>query len=262
MVTHTSILAWRIPWREEPGRLYMVHRVTRSWTQLWVTNILTFHHRYSYAFLSMICLISVCCFRYKPLWRCALHCFYLVLLFLLFSLLFSHSVMPSSLQPHGLQHTRFPCPSPSPGGCSNSCPFSWWCHPTISSSVVPFSCLWSCPASGSFLMSHCLHIRWPKYWSFSFSISPSNEYSGLIFFRIDWFHLLADQGTLKSLQNQSSKAAILQCSVFSMVQLSHTDMTTEKEYLTLWIIVGKVISLLFIMLSRLVITFLPRSKCL
>ena len=102
---------------------------------------------------------------------------------------------------------------------------------------------------------------WSKYWSFSFSSSPSNEYSGLIFFRIDWFDLLADQGTLKSLlQNHSSKAAILQFSAFFMVQLLHPHMTTGKEYLTLWIIVGKVISLLFIMLSRFVITFLPRSK--
>ena len=109
-----------------------------------------------------------------------------------------------------------------------------------------------------------LHIRWPKYWSLSFSISPSNEYSGLISFRMDWLDLLAVQGTLKSLvQHHSSKASILQYSAFFMVQLSHPYMTTGKTIaLTRWIFVGKVISLLFNMLSRLVIAFLPRSKCL
>ena len=91
--------------------------------------------------------------------------------------------MSDSLWPHGLQHARPPCLSPTPGVYSNSCPLSWWCHPTNSSSVVPFSShLQSFPASGSFLMSlFFLHIRWPKYWSFSFSVSPSNEYSGLIY---------------------------------------------------------------------------------
>ena len=107
-----------------------------------------------------------------------------------------------------------------------------------------------------------LHIRWPKYWSFSFSISPSNEYSGLISFRIDWLDLLAVQGTLRSLlQHHSSKASVLRCSVFFIVQLSHPYMTTGKTIaLTRWTFVGKVISLLLNMLSRLVITFLPRSK--
>ena len=107
-----------------------------------------------------------------------------------------------------------------------------------------------------------LCIRWPKYWNFSFNISPSNEYLGLISFRIDWLDLLAVQGTLKSLlQHHSSKASILQCSVFFMVQLSHPYMTTEETVtLTRWTFVSKVMSLLFNMLSRLVITFLPRSK--
>ena len=107
-----------------------------------------------------------------------------------------------------------------------------------------------------------LPIRWSKYCSFSFSISPSNEYSGLIFFSIDRFDLLAVQGTLKSLlQNHSSKASILQCSAFFMVQLSHPYMTTGKTIaLTRWTFVGKVMFLLFNMLSMLVITFLPRSK--
>ena len=107
-----------------------------------------------------------------------------------------------------------------------------------------------------------LHIRRPKYWSFSFSIHPSNECSGLIYFRIDWFDLLAGQGTLKCLlKHHSSKASILLCSVFFIVQLSHPYMTTGKTIaLTRWTFVGKVMSLLFNMLSRLVIAFLPRSK--
>ena len=107
-----------------------------------------------------------------------------------------------------------------------------------------------------------LPIRWPKYWSFSFSISPSNDYSGLISFRMDWLDLLAVQGTLKSLlQQHSSKALVLQCSAFFIVQLSNPYMTTGKtRALTRWTFVGKVMSLLFNMLSRLVITFLPRSK--
>ena len=109
-----------------------------------------------------------------------------------------------------------------------------------------------------------LWIRWPRYWSFSFSISPSNEYSGLISFRMDWLGLLAVQGTLKSLlQHHSSKASILRCSAFFIVQLSHPCMTPGKtKALTRWTFVGKVMSLLFNILSRLVITFLPRSKCL
>ena len=107
-----------------------------------------------------------------------------------------------------------------------------------------------------------LRIRWPKYWSFSFSISPSNEYSGLISFRIDWLDLLAVQGTRKSLlQHHSSKASIIQRSAFFLVQLSHPYMTTGKTIaLTRWTFVGKVMALLFNMLSRLVTAFLPRSK--
>ena len=109
-----------------------------------------------------------------------------------------------------------------------------------------------------------LHTMWPNYWSFSFSISPSYEYSGLISFRMEWLDLLVVQGTLKSLlQHNSSKALILRCSTFFMVQLSHPYMTTGKTIaLTRWTFVGKVMSLLFNMLSRLVITFLRRSKCL
>ena len=115
------------------------------------------------------------------------------------SVQFSSSVMSYSVGPHGPQHTRPLCPSPTPEVYPNSCPLSRWCHPTISFSVVPFSsCLQSFPASGSFPNESALHIRWPKYWSFSFSISPSNERSGLISFRMDWLDLLAVQGTFKS----------------------------------------------------------------
>ena len=171
--------------------------------------------------------------------------------------------MSNSLKPHGLQHARLPCLSPTPGACSNSCPLSQWWHPNISSSVIPLSsCLQSFPASGSFQMSQFFAKNWPKYWSFSFSIGPSNEHSGLIFFRIDWFDFPVVQGTLKSLlQDHSSKASILRHSAFFMVQLSHPYMTTGKTLtLTWWTFVGKVMSLLFNMLSRLVIAFLPRSK--
>ena len=128
----------------------------------------------------------------------------------------------------------------------------------MSSSVVPFS---SCPQS-HFSNESTLHMRWPKYWSFSFSIIPSKEIPGLISFRMDWVDLLAVQGTLKSLlQHHSSKASILRHSAFFTVQLSHPYMTTGKTIaLTRRTFVGKVMSLLFKLLSRLVITFLPRSS--
>ena len=121
-----------------------------------------------------------------------------------------------------------------------------------------FSCLQSLPESGSFQM------RWPKYWSFCFNISPSKGHTGLISFRMNWFDLLEVQGTLKSLlQHHSSKASVLPCSAFFTVQLSNPYMTTGKTIaLTRWTFVGKVMSLFFNMLSRLVITFIPRSKCL
>ena len=120
------------------------------------------------------------------------------------------------------------------------------------------------PSIRVFSNESVLHIRWPKYWSFSFSIRPSNEDTGLISFRMDWVDLLAVQGTLKSLpQHHSSKASILQCSAFFIVQLSHPYMTTGKTIaLARQTFVGKVMSLLFNMLSGLVIAFLPRSKCL
>ena len=172
------------------------------------------------------------------------------------------SVVSDSLRPHEAQHVRPPCPSQTPRVYSNSCPSSRWCHPAISSSVIPFSsCPQSLPASGSFPLSQ-LFAWGGSIGSFSFSISPSNEHLGLISFRMDWLDLLAVQGTLRSLlQHHSSKASIFRRSAFFPVQLSYPYMTTGKTItLTRQTFVGKVMSLLFNMLSRLVITFLPRSK--
>ena len=168
--------------------------------------------------------------------------------------------MSESLWPHGLQHTRLPCPSPTPRVHSNSSPSRQWCRPTISSSVVSFSCPQSFPASGSFPMSQI--FTWGgQSTGVSASVLPMNIQ--------DWFplgltglDLLAVQGTLKSLlQHHSSKASILQRSAFFIVQPSYPYMTTGKTIaLTRWTFVGNIMSLLFTMLSRLVITFLPRSK--
>ena len=145
------------------------------------------------------------------------------------SVQFSRSVMSDSLQSHGLQHARPPCPSQTLRACSDSCPLSWWCHPAILSChplLLPPSIFSSIRV---FSNESILLIRWPKDWSFSFSISPPNEYSGLISFRIDWLDLLTVQGTLKSLlQHHSSKAPILRHSAFFIVQLSHPYMTTGK----------------------------------
>ena len=171
------------------------------------------------------------------------------------SVQFSRSVVSNSLRPHGLQHARPPCPSPTP-------------RVMAIESVVPSNHLFLCrllllppsvfPSIRVFSNESVLCIRWPKYWSFSFSISPSHEYSGLISLRMDWFDLLAAQGTLKSLlQYHSSKAFILWCSAFFIVQLSHPYMTTGKTIaLTRQTFVGQVMSLLFNTLSRLVLTFL------
>ena len=178
-------------------------------------------------------------------------------------LLLSCSLVSFSLQSRGLQHSRLPRPSLSPGVCSDLSPFESMmafnhlilCHPfLLLSSIFPSIRVFSNE------LAFC--IGWLKSWSFSFNNSPSNEHSGLISFRIDWFDLLAVQGTLKSLlQHHSSKASILQHSAFFMVQLSHPYMTTGKTTaLTRRTFVCKVMSLLFSMLSRCVIAFLPRSK--
>ena len=174
--------------------------------------------------------------------------------------MFSHSVLSDSLWPHGLQHVRTFCSSPPPKDLLRLISIE---------SVMPSNCSIICqpllsifPSIRVFSNELVLPLRWPKYWSFSFSISPSNEYSGLISFRIDSFDRLAIQGTLKTLlQYHISKASILQHSAFFMVQLAHPYMTTGKTIAsTRRIFVGKVMSLLFHMLSRFVILFLPRSK--
>ena len=154
-------------------------------------------------------------------------------------------IMYDFLWLHGLQYSRLPCPSPTPGAYSNSCPLSRWCHPTILSILCrPLLLLPSIfPSIRVFSNESVLRTRWPKYWSFSFNISPSNEYSGLSSFRMDWLDLLAVQGTLKSLlQHHSSKA-----SAFFIVHFSHPYMTTGKTIaLTRRTFVGKVMSLFLI----------------
>ena len=168
------------------------------------------------------------------------------------SVQFSHSVVSDSLRPHELQHTRPPYPSPSPGVHSNSRPSSHLilCRPLLLLPPIP-------PSIKVFSNESTLRMRWPKDWSFSFSISPSKAHLGLISFKMDWLDLLAVQGTPKSLlQHHSSEASILRLSAFFTVQLSHPYMTTGKTIaLTRWAFVGKVMSLLLNMLSRLVITF-------
>ena len=167
--------------------------------------------------------------------------------------------MSDSLQPHGPQYTRPPYPSPSSKVCTSSCPLHChlilWCPLLLLPSVFP--------STSDFSNELAIWIRWPKYWSFSFSISPSNEYSGLISIKIDWFDLPAVHGTLSLLlQHDSLKASILWCSAFFMVQLSQLYVTTGKTTaLTIWIVVNRVMSLVFKTLSRFVIAFLPRSKC-
>ena len=170
--------------------------------------------------------------------------------------------MPNSLRLHRLQHTSLPCPSPSPRVGQTH--VHWVDVAIYLFLFFPLLLLPSIfPSIRIFSIEFTFRIRWPKYWHFSFSISPSNEYSRLISFRIDWFDLVF-QGTFKSvLQNHSSKASILWCSASFMVQLPHPYMTIGKTIaLTIWTFIGKVISLRFNTLSRLVIAFLPTSKCL
>ena len=174
------------------------------------------------------------------------------------SVQFGRSVMSDSLRPHESQHARPPCPSQIPGVRSNSCPSSRWRHPAISFSVIPFFfCPKSLPASGSFPVSQ------PFAWGVQ-SIRVSASASVLLMNTQDWspLDLLSVQRTLKSLlQHHSSKASVLRCSVFIIVQLSHPYVTTGKNIaLTRWTFVGKVMSLVFNMLSKLVLAFLPRSK--
>ena len=190
MATHSSTFAWKIPWTEEPGGLQsmvsqsvMTEATCTIDIVLWYWSNLTSR---SFLKLAVTWILT------------ALGASHLVLLLL------SCSVVSDSLLPHRLQHARPPCPSLSPRVCSNSCPLNLCCHPSIWSSVVPFSHLQSFPTSGFFPMKiprafqrkDC--IRWPKYWSFSFSISPSNEYSGLVSFRMDWFGLQSPRDSQES----------------------------------------------------------------
>ena len=175
----------------------------------------------------------------------------------------NRSVVSDSLWPHESQHARPPCPSPTPGVHSASCPSSQWCHPAISSSVVPFSsCPQSFPASESFPMSQLFAWGGQSIGVSALASVLRKKHLGLISFRMDWLDLLAVQGTLKSLlQHHSSKASILRCSAFFTVQISHPYMTTGKTIaLTRRTFVGKAMSLLLNMLPTLVITFLPRSR--
>ena len=168
--------------------------------------------------------------------------------YILSSVHVSHSVVSDYLLPHGLQHSRLACPSPTPRACSDSYLLCQWCHPTISSSVAPFSShLQSFPASGSSPVSQFFASGGQSIGVYSFSISPSNAYSGLISFRIDSFDVLAVQMTRMSLlQHHTSKTSILWCSGFFIVQLFHPYMTTGKSIaLTIWTFVGKVMSLFF-----------------
>ena len=173
--------------------------------------------------------------------------------FLLWNILIFSSVtqLCLTLQPHELQHTRPPCPSPTPRLCPNSCPLSWWCHPAISSSSSPSPPAFNLSQHQTFSNESALCIRWPKYGSFTFNISPSSEHSRLISFKMNSLDLLAVQGTLKSLlQCHNSKAWILRRSALLIVQLSHPYMTTGKTIaLTRQTFVGKVMSLFFNMLS-------------
>ena len=164
------------------------------------------------------------------------------------------------LWPHELQLSRLPCSSPSPRVCSDSCPLTQWCYPTICRSLLFLPSIF--PSIRVFSNEWALLIRWPKYWSFRLSISHSSEYSGLISFRMDWLDLFAVQGTFKILlQQHSSKASVLSCSSFVMVQLSHSCMTTWKTTaLTIQTFVTKVMSLLFNTLSRFAIGFFKVAR--
>ena len=263
MATHSCIHDWEIPWTEEPGglqsmgsqrvghelatkttssslflswhldepTLYMKRKGTRTFPVMWME----IKPQYCGAPFLLLRLAK----DLSSMWRGCRETGKLVYS----SVQFTCSLVSNSLRPHEPQHARLLCPSPTPRVYSNSCPLSQWCHPTNSSSVVPFSSrLQSFPASGSFQISQPLKSGGQSTGSFSFNISPFNEHPGLISFRIDWLELHEVQETLKSLlQHHNSKASILQCSAFFIVQLSHPYMTTGKTIaLTRQTFVGKV----------------------
>ena len=218
-----QFLAWRIWWTEEPGKLKSMR--SQRVRHYWVTNTQLTDIHISVQFSSVTQLCPTLCTPWTA--------------------------------PHQASRSITNCQSlPKPMSIESVMPSNHLilCRPLL---LLPSIF----PSIRVFSNKSALCIRWPKYWSFSFSISPFNEYPGLISFRMDWLDLLAVQGTLKSLQHHSSKASILWRSSFFIAQLSHPYMTTGKTIaLTRWTFVGKVMSLLFNMLSRLVITFLPRSK--
>ena len=260
MATQSSVLAWRIPYTEEPDRLQYMGSQSRTWL-----STRTYLRQSHSLYLSRLVICIWC--RHIASHRKFLYLYYMVSLWVCLGLF-------SSVQ--SLSQVRlFTTPWTTAWQASLSITNSWSSPRLMSIELVmPSSYLIVCrpllllpsifPNIRVFSNESALHIRWPKYWSFSFHISPSNEHPGLISFRMDLLDLFAVQETLKSLlQHHSSKASILWCSGFFPVQHSHPYMTTGKTIaLTRWTFVDKVTSLLFKMLSMLVITFLPRSKCL
>ena len=268
MAPHSSALAWKIPWKEEPGRLWSMgsKRVGRDW----MTSLSHIGERNGNP-LQCSCLENP---RDGGAWWAAVYGISQSQTRLKWHSSSKHKALrPKFSSVESLSRVQFfvtpwtaahqaSLSSPTPRAYLNSCSSRQWCHLTISSSVIPFSsCLQSFPAFGSFPMSQFFASGGQSI-SFSLIISSSNEYSGLISFRIDWFDLLAVWRTFKSLlQHHSSKASVRWHSAFFIVQLSYPYMTTGKTIaLTRWTFVGKVTSLLFNMLSRLVIAFLPRGK--
>ena len=239
MATHSSVLAWRIPGTVEPGGLLFMgsHKVGHDWSNL-------------AAAAAMIPACKTLRLNIKKKQSDQIRSF-------------AQSCL--TLRPHESQQARPPCPSPTPGVHSNVCPPSLSMpsnHLILCHSLLLLPSIF--PSIRVFSNELVLWIRGPKYWSFSFSVSVTNGYSVLISFWMDWLDLLAVQGILKSLlQHHSSKASILQSSAFFIVQLSHPYMTTGKTIaLPICIFVDKVMSMLFVMMYRFVISFLPRRKYL
>ena len=205
MAPHSSIVVWKIPRTEE-----LDWKIPWPWDCKDKTQLNTLRHIWMPWYLKQE--------NYYPVNNRVINVL----------LLFSHAGVSKSLRPHGLQHARLPGPSPTSRACSNSCPLSWWCHPITLPSPSPPA--FSLSQNQDLSNERVLCIRWPKYWSFSFSIGPSNEYSGLISFRTDWLDLFVVQGIIKGLLQhyRSTPPSILQRSVYSIVQPSHSYMTTGK----------------------------------